>query len=79
MQILQVKDIGGAVIATIVVGRNQYLEGESERIVQVPFSTHDHDSREAFVWELIIKYFLQAVLLVVDSNPLSLLRVQGLW
>ena len=37
MLILPVKGIDDAAIATIVVGRIQYLKGDSEHVVQVPF------------------------------------------
>ena len=46
--ILPVKGIDDAVIATTVVGWIQYLEGDSECIVQVPFPHSGNDSREAF-------------------------------
>ena len=47
MLILHVKEIGGAVIATTVVGRIQHLEGDSERIAQVLFPhVVGNDSRE---------------------------------
>ena len=74
MLILQVKEIGGAVI--------QHFEGDSERIVRVPFP-HVAMTQEKHLLERVdhqISFPKQFCMfyLVVHCHPLPLLRVQGL-
>ena len=79
MLILQVKEIGDAVIATTVVGRIQYLEGDSERIVQVPFPHIVAMTQEKHLLEKVDHQIFSPkqfcmFYLVVHWSPLPLLR-----